>query len=197
MQTVSLGQSGLRSSQLAYGCWRIARAGQPTADYHTARKAVFAAIDCGYTLFDHADIYCAGRAEEVFGKLLKEMSGQRDRLIITTKCGIRLPGDPSTESPYRYDFSRDYIIGQAESSLKRLGIERIDFFQLHRPDYLMDAHEVAAAFERLHREGKVNEFGVSNFSPSQVSLLQSAWPRPLVVNQIELSLTALSPLADG
>jgi predicted oxidoreductase len=62
---------------------------------------------------------------------------------------------------------------------------------------LMDAHEVAAAFDQLRREGKVAEFGVSNFSPSQVALLQSAWSRPLIVNQVELSLTALTPLADG
>lgn len=197
MQTLSLGRSKLTSSRLAYGCWRIARAAEPTADYQTARAAVLAAIESGYTLFDHANIYCSGRAEEVFGKLLKELKGERDRMVITTKCGIRLPGDPAVGSPYRYDFSREYIIAQAEASLRRLGIDRIDFYQLHRPDYLMDAHEVAAAFDQLHREGKVGEFGVSNFAPSQVALLQSAWSRPLIVNQIELSLTALAPLADG
>src|SRR4030095_1802792 len=179
------------------GCWRIARTGQPTADYHTARTAVLAAIESGYTLFDHADIYCSGRAEEVFGKLLKELGSERDRLAITTKCGIRLPDDPKGGAPYRYDFSEEYIVAQAESSLRRLGVERVDFYQLHRPDYLMDRHEVAAAFDQLHREGKVGEFGVSNFSPSQVALLQSAWSRPLIVNQIELSLTALAPLMDG
>jgi predicted oxidoreductase len=197
MQTLSLGRSDLRASRLAYGCWRIARTGQPAADYQTARAAVLAALESGYTLFDHADIYCSGRAEEVFGKLLSELSGERDRLVITTKCGIRLPGDPEGGAPYRYDFSRQYIVKQAEGSLRRLGIERIDFFQLHRPDYLMDAQEVAAAFDQLHREGKVAEFGVSNFSPSQVSLLQSTWSRSLIVNQVELSLTALSPIADG
>jgi predicted oxidoreductase len=197
MQTLSLGRSELRSSRLAYGCWRIARAGHPTADYQTARIAVTAALESGYTLFDHADIYCSGRAEEVFGKLLKELGKERERLVITTKCGIRLPGDPAADSPYRYDFSREYIVAQAEASLRRLGIDRIDLYQLHRPDYLMDAEEVAEAFGQLHREGKVGEFGVSNFSPSQLAMLQSAWWRPLVINQIELSLTALAPLADG
>jgi predicted oxidoreductase len=197
MQTLSLGRSDIRTSRLAYGCWRIARTGQPTADYQTARAAVHSALEAGYTLYDHADIYCSGRAEEVFGKLLSEMGSERDRLVITTKCGIRLPGDPEGGAPYRYDFSREYIVAQAEASLRRLGIERIDFFQLHRPDYLMDVHEVAGAFDQLRRDGKVNEFGVSNFSPSQVTLLQSAWSRPLIVNQIELSLTALAPLKDG
>lgn len=197
MQTLSLGRSKLTSSRLAYGCWRIARTGEATTDYQTARAAVLAAIESGYTLFDHANIYCSGRAEEVFGRLLKELKGERERMVITTKCGIRLPGDPAAGSLYRYDFSREYIIGQAEASLRRLGIDHIDFYQLHRPDYLMDAHEVAAAFDQLHREGKVGEFGVSNFAPSQVALLQSAWSRPLIVNQIELSLTALAPLSDG
>jgi predicted oxidoreductase len=197
MQTLSLGRSTLSSSRLAYGCWRIARTGDPVADYQTARAAIVTAIEAGYTLFDHADIYCSGRAEEVFGKLLKELKGERERMVITTKCGIRLPGDPNKDSPYRYDFSREYIVAQAEGSLRRLGIDRVDFYQLHRPDFLMNAHEVAAAFDQLHRQGKVGEFGVSNFSPSQVALLQSAWQRPLIVNQIELSLTALAPLMDG
>jgi predicted oxidoreductase len=197
MQTLSLGRSALRSSRLAYGCWRIARTGEAATDYQTARTAVLTALECGYTLFDHADIYCSGRAEEVFGKLMKELKGERERILITTKCGIRLPGDRAKDSPYRYDFSREYIVGQAEASLRRLGIARIDFYQLHRPDYLMDSHEVAAAFDQLSREGKVGEFGVSNFAPSQVALLQSAWSRPLIVNQIELSLTALAPLSDG
>lgn len=197
MQTLSLGRSNLSSSRLAYGCWRIARTGDASADYQTARTAVVAALESGYTLFDHANIYCSGRAEEVFGKLLKELKGTRERIVITSKCGIRLPGDPEPDSPYRYDFSREYIVSQVEASLRRLGIEHIDFYQLHRPDYLMDAHEVAAAFDQLYREGKVGEFGVSNFSPSQVALLQSAWSRPLIVNQVELSLTALGPLTDG
>jgi predicted oxidoreductase len=197
MQTLFLGRSQLRSSRLAYGCWRIARTGQPSTDYQTARTAVLAAIESGYTTFDHADIYCSGRAEEVFGKLLRELKSGRDRMVITTKCGIRLPGDPEKDSPYRYDFSREYIVGQAEGSLHRLGIEQIDLYQLHRPDFLMDVGEVAAAFDQLHREGKVGEFGVSNFAPLQVALLQSALPRPLIVNQIELSLAALAPLTDG
>src|SRR5262245_50171357 len=114
MQTLSLGRSALRSSRLAYGCWRIARSGDAATDYQTARTAVLTALESGYTLFDHADIYCSGRAEEVFGKLLKELRVERERILITTKCGIRLPGDPAKDSPYRYDFSREYIVTQAE-----------------------------------------------------------------------------------
>jgi predicted oxidoreductase len=197
MQTLPLGTSALTTSRLAYGCWRIARTNDPAADLKTARVTVEAALDAGYTLFDHADIYCQGRAEEAFGRVLEEMPGVREKIVIASKCGIRLHGDPLPDAPYRYDFSREYIIRQCEGSLRRLGVDCIDVYQLHRPDWLMDAHEVAEAFGRLHRAGKVRIFGVSNFSPSQLELLLSAWREPLVVNQIEISLCRLDPFSDG
>jgi len=197
MQTSPLGLSGLRTSRLAYGCWRIARTNDPAADFETARAAITAALEAGYTLFDHADIYCLGQAEEVFGRVLRELPGAREKMVIASKSGIRRQGDPLPDAPYRYDFSADYIVRQCEASLRRLQIDRIDIYQLHRPDWLMDPHEVAGAFDRLHRAGKVKVFGVSNFTPSQLSLLQSAWSHPLVVNQIEISLCQLTPFTDG
>ena len=196
MKTRLLGPSPLRSSPLAYGCWRIAPSNDDTQNHAIAKAAIFAAIDSGYTLFDHADIYCAGRSEEVFGRILRENPGLRDRLLIATKCGIRSKDQPPG-APARYDFSRDYIVSQCERSLQRLGIDCIDLLQLHRPDYLMEAEEVASAFAALRQAGKVREFGVSNFRPSQVSLLQSALPFPLCVNQIEVSLLQMQSLEDG
>ncbi len=197
MHTLPLGSTDLRSSRLAYGCWRIARSGDASADLATARQAVLAALETGYTLFDHADIYCEGRAETVFGQVLREEPGLRARMVIATKCGIRPAGEPTPDAPGRYDFSAAHIERQCEQSLRRLGIERIDLYQLHRPDWLMDAAEVAGVFDRLHRAGKVREFGVSNFSPSQVSLLQAACAQPLVVNQVEISLAQLAAFTDG
>src|SRR5215213_5576868 len=123
MQTLPLGRSELRTSRLAYGCWRIARTNQPAEDFKVARAAVVAALEAGYTLFDHADIYCSGAAEEVFGKVLGELKGERERMLIASKCGIRFQGDPSPESPYRYDLSREHIVRQVEQSLRRLGID--------------------------------------------------------------------------
>lgn len=196
MNYFPLGQSALRSSRLAYGCWRIAPSGDAATDRATARQAVHAAVEAGYTLFDHADIYCDGRAESVFGELLRESPGLRERIVLATKCGIRFAARPPG-APYRYDFSADYITQQCEQSLRRLGVECIDLYQLHRPDWLMDADEVAGAFAKLERAGKVQEFGVSNFSPSQVTLLQQALPRPLAVNQVEISLAQLAALSDG
>lgn len=200
MQTVLLGSSSLRSSRLAYGCWRLAGTWNPsevTADREAAgRRAVYAALEAGFTLFDHADIYCQGAGERIFGQVLKESPGLRQRVVIASKCGIRRPDDPPG-SPYRYDFSADYIITSCEHSLARLGVETIDLFQLHRPDFLMDPAEVAGAFEQLRRSGKVREFGVSNFSPSQVTALRRACPMPLIVNQVEISLAHLTPFLDG
>ncbi|MBL9126580.1 MAG: aldo/keto reductase [Verrucomicrobiales bacterium] len=200
MQTALIGTSSLRASRLAYGCWRIAGTAEPR-DFdatHEARgrEAVLAAVEAGYTLFDHADIYGQGLCESIFGRVLADVPGLRDRLLIATKCGIRRPNDVPG-APYRYDFSADYVIASCEGSLRRLGVETIDLYQLHRPDYLMEPDEVAGAFDALRRAGKVREFGVSNCSPSQVALLRKACPMPLVVNQVEISLARLSPFEDG
>lgn len=197
MKSLHLGPTQITTSRLAYGCWRIAGANDEAADFASARRAVLAAVDAGYTLFDHADIYCDGRAEAAFGKVLRETPALRGQMVIATKCGIRFAGQPTPAAPYRYDFSAEHIVASCETSLKRLGIETIDVYQLHRPDWLMDPAEVAGAFDVLYQQGKVREFGVSNFNPSQLALLQSALPRPLIVQQIEVSLLQLGPFTDG
>ena len=196
MKTIAIGSSALTASRLAYGCWRIADSSNsdPCA---SGRRAVLAAVEAGYTLFDHADIYCDGEGERLFGTVLKEISGLRARIVIASKCGIRKPGEPTPDAPYRYDFSADYIVSSCEESLQRLGVETIDIYQLHRPDYLMNPEEVAGAFSRLKAAGKVREFGVSNFRPSQIIALQRACPMRLVVNQIEISLANVTALEDG
>ncbi|MEW6304891.1 MAG: aldo/keto reductase [Verrucomicrobiota bacterium] len=195
MQTVLLGRSSLNASRLAYGCWRIAETSE--AGETTGRAAIIAAYEAGYTLFDHADIYCGGRAETAFGNALKAVPGMRERILIATKCGIRLPGDGGAEAPFRYDFSAAHIQKSCEQSLKRLGVETIDLYQLHRPDWLCNPEEVAAAFSKLKSVGKVREFGLSNFTPSQVAMLQRACPMPLIVNQVEISLAKLDCFIDG
>jgi predicted oxidoreductase len=171
---------------------------EPNAERETgARKAIVAAYETGFTLFDHADVYADGVAEKVFGDVLKQINGMRERVIIASKCGIRRKGTPHPDSPYRYDFSADHIIKSCEQSLKRLGVEVIDVYQLHRPDYLMDPTEVADAFARLKQQGKVREFGVSNFKPHQVTVLQRACSFRLIVHQVEISLARLDCFEDG
>ena len=170
-------------------------AGDNSAQDKTKGKlAIRAALDAGYTHFDHADIYGDGHCESLFGELLTELKKEtpvlREQLIITSKAGIR-------PDPKRYDFSEKYLISSVENSLKRLNTDYLDLFLLHRPDYLFNAEDVAQTFMKLKASGKVNHFGVSNFSPSQVSLLQSALDEPLVVNQIEINIHNINSLTDG
>jgi len=162
-----------------------------------AHRCITTAIEAGYTLFDHADIYCRGMCEQVFGDFLATYPNLRDRILIATKCGIRFPGDPNPDSPHRFDFSKGHILTSCEASLKRLRTDRIDLYQLHRPDVLMNPPEIAEAFEQLQKQGKVRHFGVSNFSPSFVSTLQKSLPMPLIVNQIEVHLGLINFFTDG
>jgi predicted oxidoreductase len=201
MENLILGVSSLKSSRLAYGCWRIAGTWNPaevTPESRAAgRRAVLTAYEAGYTLFDNADIYCRGEAERVLGDVLREVSGMRDRVIIATKGGIRPAGEPHPDAPGRYDFSAEHLVQTCEASLKRLGIETIDLYMLHRPDYLADPAEIASAFSTLKQAGKVRYFGVSNFRPSLIDTVQAFCPMPLVVHQVEISLARLDAFTDG
>ncbi|MSU56774.1 MAG: aldo/keto reductase [Pedosphaera sp.] len=201
MKTIKLGKSSLVTSRLAYGCWRIAGTRdqlKSAAEADAAgRAAVLAAYEAGYTLFDNADIYGGSRAEEIFGRAVREVSGMRERVAIVTKCGVRHAGNPNPDSPQRWDFSGEHIVKSCEGSLKRMGVETIDLYLLHRPDFLADPHEIAGAFTQLLDAGKARFFGVSNFRPSLVTALQAACPFPLIVNQVEISLPQRAAFEDG
>jgi predicted oxidoreductase len=201
MNLQQVGKSDLFTSRLSYGCMRIAGTWDPkeitTERRENGKKAVVAAYEAGYTLFDHADIYCSGGSEDIFGDVLKDIPSMRDEIVIATKCGIRWKGDSGPDAPHRYDFSKEHILWSCDESLKRLGVETIDLYQLHRPDLLMDPADIAIAFEKLHFEGKVRFFGVSNFSPSFVTTLQAGLPFPIAVNQVEIHLGRLDCFTDG
>lgn len=201
MQTLTLGVSSLVSSRLAYGCWRLAGSWNPAEVTPESRaagtRAIATAYEAGYTLFDNADIYCRGEAERILGDALREISGMRERVLIATKCGIRFPGVPHPDSPQRYDFSAEHILRSCDESLRRMGLETIDLYQLHRPDFLADPEEVASAFTRLREAGKVRYFGVSNCRPTLLTALQCACPMPLIVQQVEISLLQRDVFADG
>lgn len=201
MKTIRLGSSSLVSSRLCYGCWRIAgtrdQFKNPAEAEAGGRAALVTAYEAGYTLFDGADIYGGGQAEVILGKTLREVSGMRERILVTSKCGVRHAGTPTPDAPQRWDFSPDYIVKSCEESLHRLGLDVIDLYMLHRPDYLGDPHEIAGAFARLHDAGKVKHFGVSNFRPSLLNALQAVMPFPLLVNQVEISLAQRAALEDG
>jgi predicted oxidoreductase len=193
MKKINYKNNRISSSRLIYGCMRIS--GDNSAqDRAKGKLAIRAALGAGYTHFDHADIYGDGHCESLFGELLTEIKSEtpaiREQLIITSKAGIR-------RDPQRYDFSQQYLISSVENSLKRLKIAYLDMFLLHRPDYLFNAEDVAQTFMQLKASGKVKHFGVSNFTPSQVNLLQSALDEPLLVNQIEVNIHNINSLTDG
>jgi len=201
MKTQNLGPSKLTSTRLAFGNMRCVGTWNP-ADATPQRraegvKAHIAAYEAGYTLFDTADIYCRGVCEQVLGQTLREVKGMRDNILVATKCGIRFGGDPAPDSPHRYDFSAEHILWSCDNSLKNLGIETIDLYMLHRPDLLMNPIEIANAFTKLKAQGKVREFGVSNFTPTFVSTLQAHCPFPIIVNQVEIHLGRLDNFTDG
>src|SRR5688500_17227103 len=109
MKTQQIGRSPLVATRLADGCWRLVSTMEPaevTAErIAEGRSAVVAAYETGYTLFDHADIYCHGVCEQVFGDTMRDVAGMRDRILIATKCGIRFDGDPTPDAPKHYDSS--------------------------------------------------------------------------------------------
>lgn len=201
MKTQSLGKSSLVSTRLAYGNMRSVGTWTPsdvTPEIRTrAMHAHIAAFEAGYNHFDTADIYCAGVCEEVLGQTLREVRGMRERIIVATKCGIRFKGNPNPDSPARYDFSPDYIRACCDASLKRLGVDTIDLFHLHRPDVLMNPLDIAPVFDDLHKSGKVKVFAVSNFLPTTLSALQKHLNVPIEVNQVEIHLGRLDPFVDG
>ncbi len=193
MDSSQLNVSNIQSSRLIYGCMRIS-GDNTAADKSKGKMALRAAIEAGYNHFDHADIYGGGNCETLFGEFLTELttnsSLSREKLIITSKAGIKT-------NPQHYDFSHQYLVNSVENSLKRLNTDYLDMFLLHRPDYLFNAEQVAQTFQELKACGKVKHFGVSNFTPSQVNLLQSALDTPLLVNQIEINIHNIDSLNNG
>lgn len=190
-----LAPGGPELSRIALGCWRLA---DEKLGPHDVAALIEASLDVGVTTFDHADIYGDYRCEALFGAALAERQALRDSLQIVTKCGIKLvsPARPAHTLKH-YDTSAAHILASVDNSLRVLGVERIDVLLIHRPDPLMDADEVAAAFTQLRDSGKVRHFGVSNFTPSECALLASRLAFPLVTNQIEFSPLELGVLDDG
>ena len=155
-------------------------------------------LELGVTTMDHADIYGQYQCETLFGEVLALKPALRQQMQIVSKCGIK-PAFACRPERYvnHYDTSSEHIIASVEHSLKQLNTEYLDLLLIHRPDPLMDADAVAEAFKILKQAGKVQHFGVSNFTNAQFFLLQSRLDAPLVTNQVELSPLAMSPLHDG
>jgi aryl-alcohol dehydrogenase-like predicted oxidoreductase len=152
--------ASLEVSVTGLGCnnfgWRI--------DAAASGRVVDAALDAGINFFDTADIYDQGRSEEILGRALK---GRRERAIVATKFGMKMEGIGQGAKP-------EYVRQAAEASLRRLGIERIDLYQLHKPDPNTPIADTLGALNDLVREGKVREIGCSNFSVEQLREAENA-----------------------
>ncbi len=187
---LKIGHSELQSFPIAYGCWRFAG-----TSVDEARTKIETALELGINLFDHADIYGVdgdgqfGDAEALFGKVLKDAPALRERMTIATKGGIVL-GVP-------YDSSASYLRSAVDASLERLGIDVIDLYQIHRPDFLGNPSEIAEVLTALREEGKIKEVGVSNYTPSQFRALQAHLSFPIATHQPEFSAWTHDILRDG
>jgi predicted oxidoreductase len=191
--TRMLGKSGIIVSSMAWGMWRFA--GRPVTE---ARALVEAALECGITLFDTADIYGFdgtggfGDAELLLGRVFAECRSLRDRMVLASKGGIA--------PPLPYDSSPAYLESAIDASLRRLGVARLDLYQIHRPDLLAHPHEIMRAMEKAYALGKVAAFGISNYTPAQTAALLAHVPLhglPLSTIQPEFSPLHVDPLTDG
>ncbi|MFC8128325.1 aldo/keto reductase family oxidoreductase [Streptomyces sp. NPDC057302] len=191
-------QTDVRSSGVLYGCMGIGGTWDTTPytadDIAGAEAAVEAALEAGITVFDHADIYRHGKSEAVFGEVLARAPGLRERIVVQTKCGIRLADG---ERPGLYDLRGPSIVRRVEESLTRLRTDVIDVLLLHRPDPLTGPEEIAKALSALHGQGLVRRFGVSNMSAAQIAHLRAHLDLPLVANQLEMSLESRDWVESG
>jgi predicted oxidoreductase len=185
VKTFTLPGSDLVASDVILGLMRIA-----SLTDEEIRTLVGTARDVGINFFDHADVYGPQThgCETRFGDAMTFSGAERESVFIQSKVGIR--------KGY-WDFSKQHILESVDESLAALKTPYLDLLLLHRPDTLMEPDEVAAAFETLHAAGKVRHFGVSNQSPGQVELLKRSVTQPLVVNQVQLSITHAALIAQG
>ncbi len=151
-------------------------------------------LEHGLTTFDHADIYGGYTTEDDFGKAFAASNIDRSKIQLISKCGIQLTSGRENLLKH-YEYSKEYIVWSTENSLKKLQAEYLDLLLLHRPSPLMKPDEIAEAATTLLKEGKIKNFGVSNFTPTQIALLEKSIP--ISCNQVEFSLTHSAPMDDG
>ncbi|WP_405667198.1 aldo/keto reductase [Streptomyces sp. NBC_01166] len=192
MKTVPFGTTDTQVPNVVAGMMRIA------GDSDEQIRALYtAARESGIDFFDHADLYGFKHpgggphlCERRFAEALQLSASEREQITLQTKTGI-------IADPWGYDQSYEHIVTSAEKSLQALGTDYLDVLLLHRPDALVEPEEVARAFDHLETSGKVRAFGVSNHTPRQIDLLKTAVTQPIVANQVQLSITHSTLIAQG
>lgn len=158
MRYRTLGGTGIEVSVHCLGTMMFGSVGNP--DHDDSVRVIHAALDQGVNFLDTADMYSAGESEHIVGKALK---GRRDDVVLATKVHF-----PMGEGRNRGGNSRRWIVRAVEESLKRLGTEWIDLYQIHRPDHTTDIEETLSALTDLVRQGKVRAFGCSTFPAEEI-----------------------------
>jgi aryl-alcohol dehydrogenase-like predicted oxidoreductase len=200
MQKRALGKTGVSVGAIAFGCWRFGG-----VDVRTARARIETALECGMTLVDTADVYgldnsCPwGGAESLLGQVFAEAPSLRGQITLATKGGIHLGPEHQGHNGLGipYESGPGWITHACEESLRRLNVDVIDLYQIHRPDFLEHPSSTAAALSDLVRTGKVKHIGVSNYSATQVAALRAHLEVPLETIQPEFSVSHLDPIDDG
>ncbi len=180
---------------MVYGTWRLLDT-NPTPQEINGR--LHACLDLGITTIDTAEIYGLYEVEQQLGAALALSPGLKNKLELVTKAGIYVPcsNHPERRTAH-YNSSGPRLVKSLEKSLRLLGIDHVELFLVHRPDWLTRADDTAAGLNELLRAGKILAAGVSNYTPSQFDLLNTHMDQPLVTNQIEFHLLHPEPINDG
>src|SRR5438067_1429365 len=163
MQMRVLGSTGVRVSTLCLGAMMFGDWGDPDPD--AGVRIIHRALDAGINFIDTADVYSQGASEEIVGKAL---AGRRDQVVLATKAHGAMGDDVNQQGN-----SRRWLIAECDNSLRRLGTDYIDLYQIHRPDPTADVDETLGALTDLVRAGKIRYAGSSTFPPSQI--VQAQW----------------------
>lgn len=197
MNRIRLSSAGPEFSRLAFGTWHLlddSEAATPQGLLQRLRVC----LDLGITTIDTAEIYGLYRVEEAIGAALQLDPGVKSKMQIVSKAGIYVPCDfhPARTTAF-YNTSAERLIKSVEKSLRLLGVESLDLFLVHRPDWLTPAEETAEGLNQLLRDGKIRAAGVSNYSAGQFSALQQFMDQPLATNQVQFSPFCFDPIFDG
>lgn len=181
MKYIDFAHGAIRASQIGLGVMRLTN---DSENIKRGEELIETALECGINFFDNAEVY---RTEENFAKAARLSNpARREKFFIQSKVGYN--HEPGIEEGY-IDNSRKRILEGVDGILKRMGIDYLDVFLLHRPDTLMEPEEIAEAWRILRSSGKVRYFGVSNFSPNTIELLSAYVDEPIVANQLQFGLT--------
>jgi predicted oxidoreductase len=173
-----------KHSGMIYGTWRMLD-DKPSAQ--TINKRLHRCVELGISSVDSAEIYGRYNTEKLLGQAIALSPSLRDQLQIISKAGIYIPCPEQTSvSIAHYNATAARLIESVDRSLQLLGTQALDVFLVHRPDWLSAVDETASGLNKLIRDGKIRSAGVSNYSASQFSALNSRMEQALVSNQVDL-----------